>query len=306
MTTEISMLTYFFLVFLPDPSYNKEPDSPGTKGRSGALILTKLCMQHNPLRKGDFMKKFLLAAAAVILVLSLLCGCSKPQESPTPAVTSPSATVPAETAPAETGSKASSLSPDAVYAQQIGRYYTAISQQWDEGAYFEQEMSAMAAYYYEGNALDNVGYAFMDLDGDKVPELMIGAIANAAQSPLVFEIWTVKDGQPVMLAQSGSRNRYYLQHSEEDGLWSIAYEGENGAANHAVHYLHLAEGELAVIQGVIFDAMASEDAPWFMTYDLDWDVSNDVPIDEDTANAIMDAERSRYTAIGYIPYSMYS
>ena len=35
--------------------------------------------------------------------------------------------------------------------------------------------------------------------------------------------------------------------------------------------------------------VAGTDAPWFMTYDLDWDISNDMSIDEDTANAVHNA-----------------
>ena len=108
-----------------------------------------------------------------------------------------------------------------------------------------------------------------------------------------------------MLAQSGSHNRYYLQYTEEDGIWSIAYEAENGAANHAVYYLNLADGELEVIQGVVFDSLANENNPWFMAYDLDWDVSNDTPIDEDTANDVMEAGRNIYAAFDYIPLSQY-
>ena len=127
---------------------------------------------------------------------------------------------------------------DSVYAQQIERYYTALSQQWDESAYFENEMSPLAVYYgNEGNPLDNVGFTFMDLDGDDTQELIIGAILNAQRDPLVFEIWTLRNDKPVMLAQSGSHNRYYLQYAEEDELWSVAYEAENGAATLLVDIL---------------------------------------------------------------------
>jgi hypothetical protein len=86
----------------------------------------------------------------------------------------------------------------------------------------------------------------------------------------------------------------------------VAYEAGNNAANHATYYLQLADGELQVIQGIVFDAMANENEPWFMTYDLDWDVSNDTPIDEETANAVVDAERNIYTAAEYIPFSLYN
>ena len=211
----------------------------------------------------------------------------------------------ATSSPAETEGAPSTDSFDAVYTQQIERYYTALSNQWDESTYFDHEMSSLAAHYYEGNALDNVGFTFMDMDGDNIKELIIGAIENADRYPLVFEIWTLKNGEPVMLAQSGSHNRYFLQYAEEDDMWSVAYEAENGAANRAVYELQLAEGEFKVTQGIVFDDIANENAPWFMTHDLDWDVSNDTPIDENTATAVLDAGRSTYTAQVYCPYSQY-
>lgn len=263
------------------------------------------------------MKKLLLTATVFLLTLALLAGCSKrlpsqladdePSESTTEPATSPST----EMTPTEPEDDtqyegdASSYYIDVVYAQQIERYYTAISQQWDENAYLDHELSPLVTRYYDGNPLDNVGFTFMDLDGDGIWELIIGAIQNAEQDPLVFEIWALKNDEPVMLVQSGSHNRYYLQYAEEDNLWSVAYEAENGAANRAVYYLQLQDGKFKVTQGVIFDALANEESPWFMTYDLDWDVSNDTPIDEDTANAIMTAGRNTYTAQEYFPYSLY-
>jgi hypothetical protein len=250
------------------------------------------------------MKKFLLTGAALFLVLALLVGCGNSQKEP-PADPEPSEST--TEAQEQTQPEANDLSYyiDEVYASQIERYYTALSQQWDESAYFEHELSALAAYYYDGNPLDNVGFTFMDLDGDGIWELIIGAIRNAELDPLVFEIWTLKNDEPVMVAQSGARNRYYLQYAEEDDLWSVAYEAENGAANRAVYYLQLSGGEFQVIQGIVFDAFVSESDPWFMAYDLDWDVSNDMPIDEDTANAVMDAGRNIYAAAEYFSYSQY-
>jgi hypothetical protein len=150
-----------------------------------------------------------------------------------------------------------------------------------------------------------VGFGYQDLDYDGSEELIIGAIANAELDPVVFEIWTLVEGEPVMLAQSGSRNRYFLQFSEEDNAWYVANEGSNSAANHGTYYLMLMEGKLEVMQGIVFDAEADPENPWFMAYDLDWDVSNDDPIDEETANAILDNNRGHYTALEYFPYSLY-
>lgn len=251
------------------------------------------------------MARSLLTTLTFLLTLTLLVGCSNPPTETESLESSTAANATGEVSPAETEDDTTSYYIDVVYEQQIKRYHTAISQQWDMDVYWDQEMSSMVVHYYDGTPLDNVGFTLMNLDGDGIPELIIGAILGSDRDPLVFEIWTVHNGDPVMLAQSGSHNRYYLQYSEEEDLWSVAYEAENGAANHAVYYLELVEGEFRVIQGIIFDAFASENDPWFMAYDLDWDVSNDIPVDEETATSIMQAGRNIYSALEYLPYSLY-
>jgi predicted small lipoprotein YifL len=256
------------------------------------------------------MKKSIVSAIVLLLTLALLAGCGQPQlpdptKSTAEITTTPTGTLPTED-DTEYEGDASSYYIDVVYHQQIERYHTAISQQWDESAYFDHEMSVLAAHYYDEKSLDNIGFTFMDLDGDGIWELIIGAIKNAERDPLIFEIWALKNDEPVMIAQSGSNNRYYLQYSQEDDLWSVAYEAENGAANRAMYYLQLQDGEFQVTQGIIFDMRANENAPWFMTYDLDWDVSNDTPIDEETADSVMKAGRDIYAAQEYFPYSLYN
>ena len=251
------------------------------------------------------MSRSLLTTLTFLLTLTLLVGCSNPPTETESLESSTAANATGEVSPAETEDDTTSYYIDVVYEQQIKRYHTAISHQWDMEAYWDQEMSSMVVHYYDETPLDNVGFTLMDLDGDSIPELIIGAILGSDRDPLVFEIWTVHNGDPVMLAQSGSHNRYYLQYSEEEDLWSVAYEAENGAANHAVYYLQLVEGEFRVIQGIVFDAFASENDPWFMAYDLDWDVSNDIPVDEETATSIMQAGRNIYSALEYLPYSLY-
>ena len=273
------------------------------------------------------MKKQILSVVLILLVMAMVAGCGKAAKTETIA-TEPPATVETEAsvevsteAPAEEDAEVPTEAPaaedavpegnvpsdyvDAAYAEQIGRYYKALSEKWDEGKYFENEMSALPYYYYEGNPLENVGFGYVDLDNNGQNELVIGAILNAAQDPSVFEIWTLVNGEPVMLAQGGSRNRYVLQYVEEDNMWYVVNEASNSAFNSATYYLMLNEGKLEVTQGVVFDASANEQNPWFMTYDMDWDASNDDSIDEATANAILASNRNHYTALEYFPYSIY-
>ena len=267
------------------------------------------------------MKQYHITWIVIALIAALLAGCGA-AEPTNPQTELPVSTgVPTETpteAPTEIPTEAATEAPtepgaegtvsdyvDAAYAEQIGRYYTALSEQWEEGRYFDSEMSALPYYYYEGEPLDNVGFGYQDLDNDGSMELIIGAILNAEQDPVVFEIWTLVEGEPMMVAQSGSRNRYFLQFFEEENAWYVANEGSNSAANFGTYYLMLLDGELEVTQGIVFDAIADEANPWFMAYDLDWDASNDEPIDEDMANAILDSNRAHYTVAEYIPYSLY-
>ena len=260
------------------------------------------------------MRKMNLLLIVILLLAALFTGCNAPSATePQVTVTSEAPTAEHTTVPNETESDedivyegdASSYYIDVAYAEQIGRYHTALSEKWDEDKYFENNMSALPAYYYEGNPLENVGFGFVDLDNDGRWELIIGAILNAEQDPSVFEIWTLVDGEPVMLAQGGSGNRYVLQYVEEDRAWYVAHEASNGAANSATYYLMLNEGKFEVVQGIVYDAHADEENPWFMTYDLDWNVSNDQPIDEETANAILETNRKLYTALELFPYIFY-
>lgn len=270
------------------------------------------------------MKKHVLLVVVAVLVLAMLAGCGKEADGETYATPETEesqvteATKPAEETEAEPTTAAtempaeeedivyegdaSSYYIDQVYTEQIRRYHTALSERWTEEQYLENGMSPLPVYYYEGNPLENVGFDFLDLDNDGHWELVIGAILNAEQDPAVFEIWTLVDGEPVMLVQGGSRNRYVLQYVQEDEMWYIANEASNGAANHATYYLMVNQGKLVVTQGIVFDAAADEQNPWFITYDLDWDVSNDDPIDEETANAILESQRKHYTAREYFPY----
>ena len=273
------------------------------------------------------MKKRTTLWIAMLLIAMLLVGCGSVEKTET-ASTEPSATVdtevPAEAptempteVPTEVPSEepaeeeviyegdASSYYIDKVYAEQIARYRTALSEKWNEAQYMENGMSEVLAAYYEGNPLDNVGFGFVDLDNDGHWELVIGAILDAEEYPAVFEIWTLVDEKPVMLAQAHARTQYDLQYVEEDNMWYVATECSNSIFCHGTYYLMLNEGKLDVMQGIIYNAEADEQNPWFMTYDMDWDASNDEPIDEDTAYAILESNRNHYTALEYFPYTFY-
>lgn len=271
------------------------------------------------------MNKKMTWIGALVLAASLIltaCGARTPAPAPT---VSPSA---AATEPAETPEATATAEPTeepteepvsqptdepagivnladegrTLYAAQLDRYAAALSEQWPESRYFENGMSELAGYYYEGDARANAGVFFPDLDGDGSPEMVIGAISGAETDPVIFEIWTIADGSPTMIAQSHARDRYYIEYLPDDGAFLIAREGSSGAANSVWLYYSLQNGALALMQGVTYDA-ASGIPSWFLTYDEDNDTSNDTPSDETTAQSIVEDHRSRFAALAYTPYT---
>lgn len=269
------------------------------------------------------MKKYFLLIVPLLLAMTIFAGCGNTvDEEPTEtkAASVEQTTVPTEE-PGTTQTTESNESEadedivykgdstsyyiNEVYAEQIVRYDTALSEKWDEDKYIENSMCEVLAAYYDGNPRNNVGFGFVDLDNDGSWELVIGAIQDAETEPAVFEIWTLVDDVPVMVAQAGAMRQYALQYAEEDNAWYVAKEEVDSVFSHGTYFLMLNEGKFEVIQGIVFDATADKENPWFMTYDQDRNTSNDEPIDEETANAILESNRVFYTAIEYFPYILY-
>ena len=277
------------------------------------------------------MKKYILSFMLIGLFVAMMAGCDTPKIAQPQPSSEPSSAIVETAAPTEASAEAPSesvieaateASPgeeedivyegdassyyiDVVYAEQIARYHTALSEKWNEEQYLSNGMSEVLAAYYEGNPLENVGFGFVDLDNDGHWELVIGAILDAEEYPSVFEIWTLVDEKPAMLAQAHARTQYDLQYVEEDNMWYVATECSNSIFCHGTYYLMLNEGKFEVIQGIIYNSEADAQNPWFMTYDLDWDASNDEPIDEDMAYAILESNRIHYKALEYFPYIFY-
>lgn len=108
------------------------------------------------------------------------------------------------------------------YGTVLSNYYRAYASGNNTAEYaWDNGISEMIAYS------QNAGYALLDLNGDGTPELVIGGIGtDSFSNGMIYDMYTLVDGQPVQLATSRARSRYYLR---ADG--SILNEGSNGAGN---------------------------------------------------------------------------
>ena len=171
------------------------------------------------------MKKIALFVLSIIMVFSLAaCGTSSPAapESPAPAVKE-TAPAPEETQPEpEQPVPAPEETPtvEQAYAVVIGEYYTALEQRRNGAELMEDGLNYMAADCYGDAPLENLGYAIADIDGDGVPELLIGTIhGDEFYDKMIFSLYTLdENGVNKQVFDGTERNRYY-------------YAGENRFAN---------------------------------------------------------------------------
>ena len=109
-----------------------------------------------------------------------------------------------------------------VYGAVISNYYRAYTSGNRTSEYaFNNGLSEYIS------AAPHVGYDLLDLNGDGIQELVIAGINDSEYTEIViFDLYTLENGQPVQLATSRARSRYFLR---SDG--SILNEGSNGAGN---------------------------------------------------------------------------
>ena len=272
------------------------------------------------------MKKRTITAGVLAVTLAMLTACggkaetaetdeiviSQPQEEEeTDAESSPSGDTQQEEA-ADTASEESTESAgnDSVkelvtydvsdaYQEVLNKYQTLINEKWDTNKAFEEKLSSMVSDFVQMGYENQIGYVLYDLDLDGQPELLIGEMdTELPANRIVFDAYTEKDGKAVQLFESESRNRYYVV-EDEAGAVMIANEGSNGAASSGWIYYIYTDGELKVMQAVMYDASADEANPWFMAYDDDWDSSNDEPISESDAQAIIDSYTNTYAKLDW-------
>lgn len=180
-----------------------------------------------------------------------------------------------------------------LYGGIIGNYYFAMKEEWGAEELLRDEMSLLCMDYYGENGMDQVGYGFLDLDGDGEWELVIGS------EKLIFDAYTYKEGVISQIFCGEARNRYYISEDEAAG-YLIANEGSAGAMNSAWIYSRYDGTKLQTVQSVLYDANADSENPWFMGTDDDWDVSNDTPVDEKLAKDIIDSYTNCYIQPEYL------
>ena len=115
------------------------------------------------------------------------------------------------------------------YAHVLGKYTRAMEEGWSVEEYMQNDICYVLGIQ---GSIEDYGYAFLDLDGNGVEELII------TDGELIYDMFTLlEDGGAGHILSAGERLRYFLC---EDNV--IGYRGSGGAANTVLEYYRLENG----------------------------------------------------------------
>jgi hypothetical protein len=162
------------------------------------------------------------------------------------------------------------VDPYALYADVLDMIYRNYNNGWseldDRGQTDVLDPDSVSDELYSWNEydLDSMGYAFIDLDENGIPELLIAPV-DPYYAGAVFDIYSVDDNGTILHLASGSaRLRYYLC----DDL-SLRFEGSGGASlGYDIRYrLDETEHMLLSTDTLIYDGLEDENNPYYLYTD---------------------------------------
>ena len=128
------------------------------------------------------------------------------------------------------------------------------------------------------------GWLLRDLDGDGIPELLLGADWGDGHS-VIFNIYRLDGAKAVRVVDGWNRSRWYLC---TDG--SLANEGSSSAFESSYSYYRYTSGELQHLETLLYLDGGSGGSPWRYSVTTDQYVSSgdSHSVTEAEATAVMD------------------
>ena len=143
---------------------------------------------------------------------------------------------------------------------------------------FSHDLLSVNDYY------QTPGWLLRDLDGDGIPELLLGADWGDGHT-VIFNIYCLDGAKAVRVVDGWSRSRWYLC---TDG--SLANEGSSSAFESSYSYYRYTSGELQHLETLLYLDGGSGGSPWRYSVTTDQYVSSGDfhSVTEAEATAVMD------------------
>ena len=155
---------------------------------------------------------------------------------------------------------------------------------------FSHDLLSVNDYY------QTPGWLLRDLDGDGIPELLLGADWGDGHS-VIFNIYRLDGAKAVRVVNGWNRNRWYLC---TDG--SLANEGSSSAFESSYSYYRYTSGELQHLETLLYLDDGSGGSPWRYSVTTDQYVnSGDFrSVTEAEATAVMD--KYTHETLAFTPF----
>ena len=155
---------------------------------------------------------------------------------------------------------------------------------------FSHDLLSVNDYY------QTPGWLLRDLDGDGIPELLLGADWGDGHS-VIFNIYRLDGAKAVRMVDGWNRSRWYLC---TDG--SLANEGSSSAFESSYSYYRYTSGELQHLETLLYLDDGSGSSPWRYSVTADHYVSSDDfrSVTEAEAAAVMD--KYTYEPLPFTPF----
>lgn len=155
---------------------------------------------------------------------------------------------------------------------------------------FSSDLLAVNDYY------QTPGWLLRDLDGDGIPELLLGANWDEGHT-VIFNIYRSGGTRAVRVVNGWNRNRWYLC---TDG--SLANEGSSSAFESSYSYYRYTSGELQHLETLLYLDDGSGGSPWRYSVTTDQYVnSGDFhSVTEAEATAVMD--KYTHETLAFTPF----
>ena len=156
-----------------------------------------------------------------------------------------------------------------------------------------------SSVFFQNWDYETLGYLLRDLDGDGVDELIFGANTdgwdNGGWDGIIYNIYTIIDGEAVQVVDGWERSRYYLC---ENGC--IANEWSGSAFQSGCIYYRYEGGALVPIESVLHITTQYDESLRFYSTQAEYEPENCEQISVDKAEEIMD--KYVYEHPQYIPF----
>ena len=186
----------------------------------------------------------------------------------------------------------SKIPTETLYEEILDKYKRGFDENWSIQEFAENNLCYVCGY-----APKELGYIFMDLDGNGVKELLIGSTSSVSDyRGIIYDIYTYSNEKIIQVSSFGERYRQFLC---DDNV--ILIDGSNSALNSERDYYYLTGTTLTLKERVVYDAYKNKDNPYF--YGTTENYEDLVSITEEKAKEINDSYVTK--SIDYISFAEY-